>query len=62
MVVHHIFVGMDVDIGENQPGDNADDQRYGELLQEADVVGSEQCTTLSDQILDGRVRGVSTPI
>ena len=39
---------MDVDVGENQSGDYADDQRNGELLEEADVVGSEQSATPFD--------------
>ena len=46
MVIHHTFVGVNIDIGKYQPGDHANDQRDGELLQNADVMGSQQCTTL----------------
>ena len=46
VVVNHVFIGMDVDVGKDQPGNHANDQRDGELLQKTDVVCSEQCAVL----------------
>ena len=42
MEVHHGFVGVDVDVSKDQPGDNADYQRDGKLLEDGYVVGAEQ--------------------
>ena len=53
VVVHHVFVGVDVDVGKDQAGDHADDQRYGELLEEVYVVRAEQSTTLFDKSQGG---------
>ena len=49
MEVHHVFVGVDVDVGKDQPSDNADYQRDGELLEDSYVVGAKQCKILSLQ-------------
>jgi hypothetical protein len=46
MEVHHVFVGVDIDVGKDQPGDNADYQRDGELLENGYVMGAEQTNTL----------------
>ena len=46
MVIHHIFVGVNIDIGKDQPGDHANDQRDGELLEDVYVMGAEQSGTL----------------
>ena len=46
MIIHHIFVGVNIDIGKDQPGDHANDQRDGELLKDVYVVGAEQSGTL----------------
>jgi hypothetical protein len=45
MVIHHIFVGVNIDIGKDQPGDHANDQRDGELLEDVYVMGAEQSGT-----------------
>ena len=46
MVIHHTFVGVNIDIGKYQPGDHANDQRDGELLEDVYVMGAEQSGTL----------------
>ena len=45
MVIHHIFVGVNIDIGKDKPGNHANDQRDGELLEDVYVMGAEQSGT-----------------
>ena len=51
--VDHVFVGMDIDVGKDQTANHADDQRYGELLEDSYVVGAEQSSTLFNQFPNG---------
>ena len=45
MVIHHIFVGVNIDIGKDQPSDHANDQRDGVFLEDVYVMGAEQSGT-----------------
>ena len=47
MEVHHLFVGVDVDVRKDQPSDNTDYQRDGELLEDGYVMRAEQRKILS---------------
>ena len=60
MEVHHVLVGMDVDIGKDQTGDHADDQRDGELLEKVYVVWAEQKISLVVICAD-RPQGANAP-
>jgi hypothetical protein len=47
MEVHHLFVGVDVDVCKDQPSDNTDYQWDGELLEDGYVMRAEQRKILS---------------
>ena len=58
--IHHAFIGMDVNVGKDQPGNHANDEWYGELLKEAYVMWAEQRYS-PDIIYAGRPPGANSP-